>query len=865
MPSIRDTSWTYESSTGDGGVTIPLPNNSAGDVLMAFVMGDTGAPTWTLPNGWGSMSSHNNTVSTLVAFKVSNGSEASQVTFTASVNETYNGAIVSVRDAYTASTLWKGNQNSTAFRYGLTTSTTGASNSIILGFVANNAAGVPSLIEGNAHSLVGADGAAESFGLGWMWNATASSRTIAASVSQVAGGAGVQGLYEVSQFSASQSVIPPYITEDRCIYIDPLNGTTAYNSNVMWQTSVMTSSWGLTFALTSGTATNIPGVTAAAADTGLNSFHSSAQITTGLTANGIHGAQIRFAAANVPNVTGKNVLFHLQASTPIALQRTPNISSYKGVIAGMRSATGSNYKLFEVLGSDSPGAADRPIPIIINDSATSTVSSNGTLNPSAILAFGFWCGGKPVGTAIWQFLSMWLMDSTTICGGNASEPIDIPGIVGTIANSHERRSAVLQGANQMLLLQQLNIGNGGTNSVYLDLDSTAIEFPSQYNTTTKKVTYHSVDNKIGITYNAGPNDTIKHRNSVISSPSRYRWGLTESSSTSATYDFSALAVIGAGVVSLPIAVTISQLTINDYVSLDISNLDLVDSSILNVPSNNDSVTNNGDTYFLRCSIDTSGVSSGNRWISATSANVFYDCDFTGGGGHAIRLTSTGTYTFTDCTWTSYGADGSNGAAILNDSGGLITLNIVGGTTPTYKNGAGASTTLVINPVDTTIVVKDINTLALLQNARVLITADSGGDLPYQEVVTISNSGTTATVTHTGHGMENGKKVLIKGASLTQNNGVFTLTYIDANSYSYTMGSAPGSSPTGTILATAVIIDGLTDVNGEITDNRSFSVDQPITGRVRKSSSSTYYKTSPISGTIDSTTGFSTTIQLIPDE
>lgn len=64
-----------------------------------------------------------------------------------------------------------------------------------------------------------------------------------------------------------------------------------------------------------------------------------------------------------------------------------------------------------------------------------------------------------------------------------------------------------------------------------------------------------------------------------------------------------------------------------------------------------------------------------------------------------------------------------------------------------------------------------------------------------------------------------------------------------------------------------IIDGDTDASGLISDTRSYSVDQPITGRVRRATSGlgTLYRTAPVAGTIDSNNGLSITVQMIPDE
>ena len=57
--------------------------------------------------------------------------------------------------------------------------------------------------------------------------------------------------------------------------------------------------------------------------------------------------------------------------------------------------------------------------------------------------------------------------------------------------------------------------------------------------------------------------------------------------------------------------------------------------------------------------------------------------------------------------------------------------------------------------------------------------------------------TTATVTTVGsHGLSTGSIVVVSGASPSAYNGTFTITYVSATQFSYTMGSNPGSNATG---------------------------------------------------------------------
>jgi hypothetical protein len=84
---------------------------------------------------------------------------------------------------------------------------------------------------------------------------------------------------------------------------------------------------------------------------------------------------------------------------------------------------------------------------------------------------------------------------------------------------------------------------------------------------------------------------------------------------------------------------------------------------------------------------------------------------------------------------------------------------------------------------------------------------SGGDnddtLPLyvtKSVSSITRSGTTATVTCTGHGYTNGQSITIQGAVPSGYNGTFVITYIGVNSFSYQVVNTLTTPATGTITA-----------------------------------------------------------------
>lgn len=75
----------------------------------------------------------------------------------------------------------------------------------------------------------------------------------------------------------------------------------------------------------------------------------------------------------------------------------------------------------------------------------------------------------------------------------------------------------------------------------------------------------------------------------------------------------------------------------------------------------------------------------------------------------------------------------------------------------------------------------------------------------QSVTQISQASTTATVTLTAHGYATGDKVRISGAVQTAYNGLFDITKVDANTFTYTVSGSPITDLSGGILAIKEIV------------------------------------------------------------
>lgn len=259
---------------------------------------------------------------------------------------------------------------------------------------------------------------------------------------------------------------------------------------------------------------------------------------------------------------------------------------------------------------------------------------------------------------------------------------------------------------------------------------------------------------------------------------------------------------------------------------------------------------------------------------ATDPNGEMDnCSFTKGTAatHAIEFDATNTpttITLTGIDFSGYHAThGNNDSALYFPSTSKsYTVNLIGCTGDiSYRVGSGGSVTLVINPVALTLTYQDINSKAKIQGVAVTVWAKDGtGPLPFEDSVAITQTGGLATVVHSSHGLETGNWVEIEGVNENNYNRLKQITKIDAGSYSFPIDSGTASPATGTPIATAVIINALTDVNGEASDTRSYPADQPWTGKGQKGTREPVYVDSPGEGVIDKDTGDSGTFNMIPD-
>lgn len=302
---------------------------------------------------------------------------------------------------------------------------------------------------------------------------------------------------------------------------------------------------------------------------------------------------------------------------------------------------------------------------------------------------------------------------------------------------------------------------------------------------------------------------------------------------------------------------------------------------------------NGEQYTgvgtLRLSYDgRTGAFTEGLAVSTATGTAVITADHYNGDNTGILTLHTVRGTFTDDQAIT---DSSTGAAVVNGTPetlievkvapfgtfaggkfygarGVYVYNMAGADANNYQ--LTDSTNTIQSPpstVSTTVTVQDLSTASVIEGANVLVWVTDNSNYFYQASVSITGSGTTATVSHTGHGMVSGDFVIIDGVENDDDyNGVYEVTVTGVDQYTYTATETLGASPaTGTITSTFAIISGTTNSSGQVSDVRSITANQTVSGWVRKSSGSPYYQQGAISGTVSSTAGLSLTIQLARDE
>lgn len=837
MASIRDFAITTEA-VATASMVCTMPTHVSGDLLIAFVNKDTNT-NFTTPSGWTAQQSQVSAGAGGGVYTKRATSSSETVTFALTI-ETCCAVVIAVKDCNgsTEADAISGSAKSGADDSTLPITgvgiTPGHNNCLILHGLSTDSGGGFNALPPWVNLFAG-DAGANSLAVSYTQQKTAAAIAAPDHWGGVADDA--RGFIIAIRDDGNGDTFDGYIplSTTPCRQISCMNGSTGVVDKGTWAGAAAN-------AITSVNGKTVTGVAiATTADSGINPYRGTARSA---------GAQSKTAYSSIEiNMTATDDLTNLNGLIFFTFQNL-TASDYKdcgtpaqGGKYVLFGSTSANYRAWLIGGFRSATEIPAGLNNVLIEYST-TDTDLVTLGTPDFASFDiFQHGSMGYAAACSSLLNeIYLLNVVQLAGGSASTVLDLDDLVFVVNNGCGILPLVVRAGVQATLWTPMKFG--GTDPLFFAEDKKTFAFPQKADGTSY-LDFHVSNNKIGIEFDgqdrgSGDVDILHFTNCLFTSPSPYYWRFASTHDAGADIDFSGSTVVNA--------------TVTLRSTSDLSGMKFIDCPTF---------TQNSATL---TQIDFSGTKV--SCAAPADATLISDCTFTSAGtGYAIEVGgSAANITLTDVDFSGYAAsNGSTGneAIFVNIGSGSVTLYVVGGTIPSIRT-AGATVT-VINAVTVKVTVKDAVDSSLLENARVLLYADGGGDLPGAESVTISRSGSTASVAHTGHGMINGTKVIIAGANQGEYNGVKAISNVTTNAYDFTVSGSPATPATGSITSSYVILDGLSDVSGIEQDTAfSYTNSQPVLGRVRKGTSSPLYKTAPLSGTI-SGAGLDTTVFLVADE
>ena len=97
------------------------------------------------------------------------------------------------------------------------------------------------------------------------------------------------------------------------------------------------------------------------------------------------------------------------------------------------------------------------------------------------------------------------------------------------------------------------------------------------------------------------------------------------------------------------------------------------------------------------------------------------------------------------------------------------------------------------------------------NGTFTITSATTNTFTYNLISPSTLAGTTARATSAGHGFSSGQSVTIAGATPSAYNGTYTITVLDASTFTYALSSGQSVSATGAITASSTVTNNVTSI------------------------------------------------------
>lgn len=471
-------------------------------------------------------------------------------------------------------------------------------------------------------------------------------------------------------------------------------------------------------------------VATASGDAGTNPYTDATQNAGASSTSSLSGCQLNFGAAvdmdtGIIMGTFQGVLardFGVDIALPsrpaggiqlTLLDTNNNLLSYKLGAKGCKTLSLNDKNVFAV---------------DWNGSATQWAIA-GTVNKSEVTKIHLTTLGYYGAAAIrWSMLV--LMTKIGIAGGATATPLGLDEIQYIVNNSTGIMPFIKQSGTSAVVYAPLQFGGG--DPVFIDCDLNAFQFPTVYDGV-DYFDWNCAANVAGMKFYPKSGDVFNFTNCVFTAQSPYRFEFDSSMASSGfTMSFAGSTVVGA-TVTLQAAADLDSVT---FISCPV-------------------FTQNG-AALTNCAFTDTKITSASPEAAALISNSSF---VSGGTGHAIEIGGTAAdMVLNGVTFSGYSGTSTNAPIYVNIATGTMVISITGGgDIPTIRTEG--ATVNVINSVIVKTTAKNASTGDPVENARVYLVADVGGDLTPGTVILNALSNASGIVQDTAFSFTNSQPVI----------------------------------------------------------------------------------------------------------
>lgn len=405
---------------------------------------------------------------------------------------------------------------------------------------------------------------------------------------------------------------------------------------------------------------------------------------------------------------------------------------------------GTNWALFQLAAYSASIVIDAPLynVIALGAGRATPLYSSGTIDWTAITrkAYLWYRDGSSASTGVMRIKNAMLIDTAKFVGGSSATPSKFSLLPSAEEDCGYPDIANLQGTGQTMVRQNVQIGDGATDT-YFDLSAQSIEYPQAFAATdAKKRKFNFAANAMTVGIYPSAADTLNVTAGIIATAVEQALTVNASASTSATVSTAGSSFVGF-VPTWKTGIACNSATFKQCGTIDFKGAD-----ITNV------IANEGTDDALISASD--GFSATGCTLTASTTAVY-----------GIRIAAAGTFSLDGTTFSGFTKDIDVTAAT-----GTVTINLAAGqATPTYQT-AGATVAIVSDPVFQSVVFSGFVAGSLIQIYDTRYTFTVSGVSVYPAVGDVySQNGVNYTVISAGAG-----EIAVYGVTIAEASGTLTL-------------------------------------------------------------------------------------------